>query len=121
MRWNPGYPWKVERGIRTKREEGNAGRRNRDDCGRGRVEAKKGRGCYRKGHAEVAERNTYTFPGLAASPPHTSPSSSSRQGQVTLEARIDDLNGDVLVCETNHWNEAILGRSLQFRSSYLRS
>jgi len=30
------------------------------------------------------------------------------EDKVPLEARIDDLNDDVLVCETNH--KAILGR-----------
>ena len=38
------------------------------------------------------------------------------EDKVTLKARIDDLNDNVLVCETNH--KAILGRvtELQFRS-----
>ena len=37
------------------------GGRKKRDCGRGLGEAKKGRGRYGKGHAEVTEKNTYTF------------------------------------------------------------
>lgn len=43
------------------------------------------------------------------------------EDKVTLEARIDDLNDDVLVCETN--DKAILGRVTEYSlgASYLRS